>query len=263
MSILDKFSLKGKIALITAGAGPQFGSSLTEGLAEAGATVITASRSLERNLEFAESLRKKGYDAHGMQFELGNPESTHKLRDALLAQFGRLDVLVNSALARDAYGGGGFDTQTFEQWQESGTGDLAGLFLACQTFIPAMVKQGGGSIINISSIYGVVSNDPTLYEGTTMKQPPNYTFVKAGMINFTRYLACYYGKQGIRANCISPGGYFNNQPEPFLQNYNKRCPVGRLLGNDDIKGAVVFLASDASGYVTGHNLMVDGGWTAL
>lgn len=263
MSILDKFSLKGKIALITAGAGPQFGSSLSEGLAEAGATVITASRSLERNVEFAESLRKMGYDAHGMQFELGNPDSTRKLRDDLLAKFGRLDVLVNSALSRDAYGGGGFETQSFEQWEQSGTGDLAGLFLACQTFIPTMVKQGSGSVINISSIYGVVSNDPTLYEGTDMKQPPNYTFVKAGMINFTRYLACYYGKQGVRANCISPGGYFNNQPEAFLKNYNKRCPVGRMLGNDDIKGAVVFLASDASSYVTGHNLMVDGGWTAL
>ena len=263
MGILDKFSLKGKIALITAGAGPQFGSSLTEGLAEAGATVITASRSLERNQEFAEGLRKRGFDAHGMQFELGDPQSTVKLRDDLLAKFGRLDVLVNSALSRDAYGGGNFDTQTFEQWQQSGTGDLAGLFHICQVFIADMAKRKSGSIINISSIYGTVSNDPTLYEGTDMKQPPNYTFVKAGMLNFTRYLACYYGKQGVRANCISPGGYSNNQPAPFVEKYNKRCPVGRMLGTDDIKGAVVYLASEASAYVTGHNLAVDGGWTAL
>ena len=118
MSILEKFSLKGKIALITAGAGPQFGSSLTEGLAEAGATVITASRSLERNIEFAESLRQRGYDAHGLQFELGDPDSTLRLRDELLSKFGRLDVLVNSALSRDAYGGGGFDTQKFENWEQ-------------------------------------------------------------------------------------------------------------------------------------------------
>ena len=111
--------------------------------------------------------------------------------------------------------------------------------------------------------WGVVSNDPTLYEGTDMKQPPNYTFVKGGMINFTRYLACYYGKQGVRANCISPGGFFNNQPLPFLERYEKRVPVGRMLNDEDIKGAVVFLASDASAYVTGHNLMVDGGWTSL
>jgi NAD(P)-dependent dehydrogenase (short-subunit alcohol dehydrogenase family) len=142
-------------------------------------------------------------------------------------------------------------------------GDFSGLFHICQLFMAGMVKQGRGSIINISSIYGVVSNDPGLYEGTDMKQPPNYTFVKAGMINFTRYLACYYGKQGVRANCISPGGFFNNQPKPFLERYEKRVPVGRMLNDEDVKGAVVFLASDASAYVTGHNLMVDGGWTSL
>src|SRR5262245_55670766 len=184
MGILDRFSLKGRIALITAGAGPLFGSSLTEALAEAGATVITASRSLERNREYAEGLRRQGFDAHGLQFKLGDPDSTKALHDDVIDRFGRLDVLVNSALARDAYGGGGFDTQTFEHWKQSGTGDLAGLFQICQLFIPDMVRNRRGSIINISSIYGVVSNDPTLYEGTDMKQPANYPFVKAGMLNF-------------------------------------------------------------------------------
>ena len=124
-----------------------------------------------------------------------------------------------------------------------------------------MVRQGRGSIINISSIYGEVGNDPNLYIGTDMHPPPTYSFVKAGMINFTRYLACFYGKQGIRANCISPGGYLAGQAEAFLDRYNARVPIGRMLDNEDIKGAVVFLASDASSYVTGANLMVDGGWT--
>ena len=96
-----------------------------------------------------------------------------------------------------------------------------------------------------------------------MIQPPTYNFVKAGLINFTRYLACYYGKQGIRANCISPGGYFNHQPEPFVKRYSDRVPLGRMMGHDDLQGAVVFLASDASAYVTGANLLVDGGWTCL
>ena len=126
-----------------------------------------------------------------------------------------------------------------------------------------MVEQGRGSIINISSIYGVVGNDPTIYLDTDMKQPATYTFVKAGMINFTRYLANYYGKQGVRSNCISPGGYFDNQPDAFVNEYNKRVPVGRMLDNEDIKGAVVYLASDASEYVNVHNLLVDGGWTAV
>ncbi len=262
MGILDQFSLKGRVALVTAGAGPLFGSSLSEGLAEAGATVITASRSLERNQDFADQLRQQGYDAHGMQLDISDAASISQLRDQLLAQFGRLDVLVNSALARDGHVGR-FDEQTGEHCLRSAEGDFAGLFEICRAFLPAMIEQRRGSIINISSIYGVVANDPSLYAGTDMKQPPTYNFVKAGMINFTRYLACYYGKQGVRANCISPGGYFNNQPEPFLQRYQQRVPIGRMLHNDDIKGAVVFLASDASEYVTGANLMVDGGWTCL
>lgn len=262
MGILDRFSLQGRVALVTAGAGPQFGSSLSEGLAEAGATVVTASRSLEHNQEFAEQLRDLGHDVHGMQVNISDPASIHALRDQLLERFGRLDILVNSAVARDGHVGG-FEEQTAEVVLKSAAGDFAGLVEICRAFIPGMADQGRGSIINISSIYGVLSNDPNLYVGTDLKQPPTYNFVKAGMINFTRYLACYYGKQGVRANCISPGGYFANQPQPFLDRYQERVPVGRMLENDDIKGAVVFLASDASEYVTGANLMVDGGWTSL
>ena len=260
MGVLDKFSLKGRIALVTAGAGPLFGSSLSEGLAEAGAIVIVASRSLERNLRFAEGLVKKGYDAHGMQLDIADIDSIHRLHDQILEKFGRLDILVNSALARV---GGSFETQTPMDWMESAKGDMVGLFTICKAFVPDMVRQQKGSLINISSIYGVVANDPTLYEGTTMLQSPTYNFVKAGMINLTRHIANYYGKKGVRANCISPGGYLENQPKPFLDNYRQRVPIGRLLDNEDIKGAVVFLASDASAYVTGINLMLDGGWTSL
>jgi NAD(P)-dependent dehydrogenase (short-subunit alcohol dehydrogenase family) len=126
-----------------------------------------------------------------------------------------------------------------------------------------MQRQGGGSIINIASIYGVVANEPGLYAGTAMVQPPTYNFVKAGMINFTRYLASYYGRSGIRSNCISPGGYLNDQPAAFVERYSARVPLGRMMGPGDLQGAVVFLASDASAYVTGANLLVDGGWTCL
>ena len=261
MGILDRFSLKGRLALVTAGAGPLFGSSLSAGLAEAGATVITASRSLENNLRFADAMRSRGLDVHGMQCDLCDMNSIRQLHDNLISNFGHLDILVNSALARDGHAGGGFEEQTAAHCALSATGDFAGLFEICRQFIPGMVSRRKGAIINISSIYGVVSNDPQLYAGTDMKQPPTYNFVKAGMINFTRYLACYYGKQGIRANCISPGGYANHQPQPFVEQYESRVPIGRMLGDEDIKGAVVFLASDASEYVTGINLMVDGGWT--
>ncbi len=260
MSILDRFSLKGRIALVTGGAGPLFGSSISEALVEAGATLIAASRVFDTNQAFAEKLRNQGFDAHGMKVDIGELESIHRLHDEVLGKFGRLDILVNSAVVQQA---GSFESETPEDWLRSAQGDMVGLFALCKAFIPDMVRQGKGSIINISSIYGVVANDPSLYEGTPMLQPPHYTFVKAGMINFTRYIANYYGKKGVRANCISPGGYFNNQPEPFLSNYCNRVPLGRMLNNDDIKGAVVFLASDASEYVTGANILVDGGWTAL
>lgn len=260
MSVLNRFSLQGKVALVTAGAGPLFGSSLSTALAEAGATVVTASRSLERNLAFAEELRARGHDAHGLQFDLEDLQSIDALHEEVLRKFGGLDVLVNSALSRHGHTGA-FEEQTAESWQHCANGDFAGLFRLCQHAVKTMAGQGKGSIINISSIYGVVSNDPTIYRGTTMVQPATYNFVKAGMINFTRYLACYYGRRGVRANCISPGGYFNDQPEAFVANYAERVPLGRMLGNEDIQGAVVFLASDASAYVTGTNLMVDGGWT--
>lgn len=262
MNVLERFSLRGRVALVTAGAGPQFGQSISEALAQAGATVVTASRSLEANERYAESLRAAGHDAHGMQFDLSDPASIRQLHGDLLGRFGRLDILVNSALARDGHVGR-FEDQSPDVCLRSAQGDFAGLFVICQQFLPDMVRQGRGSIINISSIYGVVANDPTIYEGTSMVQPPTYNFVKAGMINFTRYLACYYGRQGVRANCISPGGYFNQQPPSFVEQYCRRVPVGRMLGHQDIQGAVVFLASDASEYVTGLNLLVDGGWTCL
>lgn len=262
MGVLDRFSLRGKVALVTAGAGPLFGASISTALAEAGGTVIVASRSLERNQEFAEELRGQGLDVHGDVLDICDQGSIERLKSSVLARFGRVDVLVNSALARDGHRGA-FEEETWHDWMKSAEGDYAGLFFLCQTFLPDMVRRRRGSIINISSIYGVVSNDPGLYEGTDMKQPPSYNFVKAGAINFTRYLASYYGKQGVRVNCISPGGFFNHQPEPFVKRYCERVPIGRMLTHEDLQGAVVFLASDASAYVTGVNLMVDGGWTCV
>ena len=260
MGVLQRFSLVGRIALVTGGAGPQFGRSLSEGLAEAGATVIVASRSLDRTTAFAEELRGRGHEAHGMVVDITETKSILQLHDDILAKFGRLDVLVNSALARVT---GTLETQTVDDYMYRAKGDMVGLFLMCRCFLDDMVRQRKGSIVNISSIYGVVGNDPTMYVGTQMLTDPTYNFVKAGMINYTRSVANYYGKQGVRANCISPGGYFNSQPEPFLRRYLDRVPLGRMMGHDDIKGAVVFLASDASEYVTGANLIVDGGWTAL
>jgi NAD(P)-dependent dehydrogenase (short-subunit alcohol dehydrogenase family) len=263
MAILERFSLNGRVALVTGGAGPLFGQSISTALSEAGATVVVASRSLERNRQFAQELQQRtGAAVHAMELDICDAASIRRLGPGVLDRFGRLDVLVNSALAREGHAGS-FAAQSFDRSLRAAAGDFAGLIELCQTFLPAMAERRRGSIINIGSIYGVVSNNPNLYEGVEMVQPPTYNFVKGGMIALTRYLASYYGKSGVRVNCISPGGYFNHQPAPFVERYCRHVPLGRMANADDVQGAVVFLASDASQYVTGINLMVDGGWTCL
>lgn len=262
MTLLDRFRLDGKLALVTAGAGPLFGSSCSEALAEAGATVITASRSLQRNEEYAEKLRARGFKAHGMQLDIADRESIEELHKRVTSEFGALDILVNSALVRPE-GVGNIEQITYEALLESAHADMVGLVWMCKCFCADMAERGQGSVINISSIYGIVGNDPNLYVGTDVKTYAAYPFVKGGMINFTRGLAAFYGKRGVRVNSISPGGYLHEQPETFGARYRERCPLGRMMNHEDIQGAIVFLASDASGYITGANLPVDGGWTAI
>jgi NAD(P)-dependent dehydrogenase (short-subunit alcohol dehydrogenase family) len=126
-----------------------------------------------------------------------------------------------------------------------------------------MAERGRGSVINIASMYGSVGADPTLYPGTGIKPPVVYPFLKGGMVNLTRTLAAHYGKHGVRVNSVSPGGYNPGCPEAFARRYVERCPLGRMMDHEDVQGSVVFLASDASRYVTGANLAVDGGWTAI
>src|SRR5262249_37803966 len=162
MGVLDRFSLKGRVALVTAGAGPLFGRSISTALAEAGATVVTASRSKKRNEQVAAEMRQLRHEVQGLGFGQENLASIDALHDQIQSRFGQLDVLVNSALARDGHVGA-FEDQTSETWEHAAQGDFAGLFRHCQRAVEAMKKQGRGSIINIASIYGVVSNDPGLY----------------------------------------------------------------------------------------------------
>src|SRR3954471_1759617 len=155
MGVLDRFSLQGRVVLVTAGAGPLFGRSISVGLAEAGATVVTASRSKERNEQFAVEMRQLGHDVHGLVFDQEDLASIDALHDQIQSRFGRLDVLVNSALALDGHVGV-FEKQTPETWDHAAKGDFAGLFRQCQRAVEIMKKEGRGSIINIASIYGVV-----------------------------------------------------------------------------------------------------------
>lgn len=260
MSVLDLFRLDGRIALVSGGAGI-YGVHISRALAEAGAKVLVAARNRERCEEVASKLRADGLDAVAASLDLSSADSILSLRAWIVENFGRLDILLNNAVAR---AGGDLGAVTEDEWESSMKVNSTGLFLACKIFGEQMVSQRLGVIINIASIYGVVGPDFNIYEGTEMSSPANYAFAKGGMINFTRYLASYYGRFGIRVNAISPGGFYTgDQPEEFVQRYSQKTILNRMATNDDIKGAVVYLASDASSYVTGQNLLVDGGWTAI
>lgn len=259
MSVSELFRLDGAVAIVTGGAG-LYGRHIALALAQAGAHIAVASRDLTAVNEFAEELTGQGLSASGHRLDLADEASIVALRHEVSGSFGRIDVLVNNAVAR-----AGTDLQrtTAEDWETTSRVNSRGLFLMTRECGAQMIEQRSGVIVNIASIYGMVGPEFAVYRSTGMTMPAFYAYDKGGMVNFTRYAACYYAPHGIRVNCISPGGLADgSQPEEFLANYRARVPMGRLAGSEDIKGAVVFLASPASGYVTGVNLPVDGGWTA-
>lgn len=258
MHIKELLSLKGKIILITGGAG-QYGKCLVEGLAEADGTVITASRNLDAGQKLAQDFNTRGLDVHAMQVDQADHDSVMELKQQVLEKFGRLDVFVNNAVSRPMVG----YNEPIEKFAESMRVNATGMMDILREMADLIAKSGGGSIINISSMMGMFGPDLTNYEGTEMgDMPPDYFFHRGGMINLTRYLARMLADKKIRANCISPGGLFNDQPQRFLENYCKKVPIGRMANNDDIKGLAVLLASDASAYINGENILMDGGMHA-
>jgi NAD(P)-dependent dehydrogenase (short-subunit alcohol dehydrogenase family) len=195
------------------------------------------------------------------QLDLAAEKSVRALCDDLLGRHGRIDILVNNAVSR---AGGDLRHSSVEDWEETMQVNATGLFLACKVFSEPMQQVHSGSIINIASIYGMVGPDFSIYENTGLTNPVNYAFAKGGMINLTRYLASFLAPYNVRVNCISPGGVQTDAtPRNFIPNYVRRTPMQRMGKPEDIKGAIVFFASDASEYVTGQNLAVDGGWTAI
>lgn len=260
MSVLDRFSLGGKVALVTGGAG-LYGRQLVRAVAQAGAITYVASRNLESLQALAESFAGEGLSIRPLQYDQGDEASVLALRDAILAQCGHVDVLVNNAVVRPMKKGYTDEASAFSQSMEV---NATGLFTISRAFGDVMAARRSGSIVNIGSIQGMIGPDPTIYRGTSMSGwYPDYFFHKGGMINFTRFLASYYGASNVRCNCVSPGGYQTpNHPESFVEHYSDRTFLGRLGNDTDLMGAVVFLASDASAYITGVNLPVDGGYTA-
>ena len=262
MPILERFSLKGKAALVTGGAG-MYGRQIVAALAEAGAETYVASRNLAALQEVAKEHRERGENVTALRYDQSDESSILALRDEIVKRSGGTDVLVNNSVLRPMKKGYCDDASTFA---ESMRVNATGLFVITRAFGDSMAERDkGGSIINIGSIQGMVGPDSTIYHGTEMSgfSFPDYFFHKGGVINFTRFVASYYGDKGIRCNCLSPGGLWTpKMPGAFVRQYSERTFLGRLANDTDLKGAVVFLASDASIYVTGVNIPVDGGYTA-
>lgn len=195
--------------------------------------------------------------------DITSDKSVNEAIDVVMKSYGRVDALINNAYPRTRDWGRPFEEIDPESWRKNVDWQLNSHFVISQRVIKHMVVQRSGNIVNIASIYGVVGNDFTIYEGTPIVPPAAYSAIKGGTISFTRYLASCYGKFGIRVNCVSPGGIFDNQPEKFVKAYERRVPMGRMGSPSDIAPVVEFLVSDDSRYITGQNIIVDGGWTAI
>lgn len=259
MSVLDTFSLKGKVALITGGAG-LYGRQIVKALAQAGATTYTTSRRKEQLNEIEQQFREEHCEVKVLYMDQADESSILAVRDYIIDQEGRADILVNNAVAR-----------TMSSWQDSANKfaesmavNATGLFVISRAFGDVMAEQNSGSIIHVGSMQGMIGPDHTLYEGLDFHGfVPDYFFHKGGMINFTRFMASYYGLHNVRCNCISPGGYQSHRTPPeFVSRYKERTFLRRMANDTDLMGVIVFLASDASRYVTGVNIPVDGGYTA-
>ncbi len=266
---MELFSLKNKTAIVTGALG-LIGKEHCSALSEAGANVVVADINEKDCVKFAATLQSGSI---GLAIDVTSPDSIKKLRDKVLANFGHIDVLVNNAAINDMFENpkaaseqSKFENYPLELWQKSIDVNLTGVFLCSQIFGTVMAKQKSGSIINIASTYGITAPDQSLYikeDGSqSFYKPPAYSATKGAVIMFTKYLAAYWGKNNVRVNTLSPGGVENSQDEFFVKKYSEKTPLGRMANPTDYKGALIFLASDASSYMTGANLVVDGGWTS-
>lgn len=259
----ELFSLKGKVAIVTGGRG-LYGTGISLGLCEMGATVVIASRNGAACEEYAAQLREQGYSAIGLSLDLSDDASIKALAKEVFDRYGRIDILVNNAVDRRNMVS--LQDATREKLQASADTNLQGQILLSQAVLAYMVPAGKGSIINVSSMRGLDCPHFPFYPETWGDQPINYTTEKWAMVGMTKYMAGRYGKHHIRVNCIAPGGFdpgLADDPDKqaFQQTYIENCPLGCWASEDDIKGPVAFLASDASAYITGATLVMDGGWT--
>jgi|Napbiome12C3dose_1001474.scaffolds.fasta_scaffold00008_94 NAD(P)-dependent dehydrogenase (short-subunit alcohol dehydrogenase family) len=261
-SYLDKFSLKEKVAFVTGGVG-LIGTEVTKALADAGAKVVILDIDQKKAELLQQKLTGESRDIEIETFDITDLSNIDKAIDELKSKYGRIDVWVNTAYPRTPDWGNKVEDLTIESWQKNVEMHLNSYSWISRKVCLIMKEQQSGSLINFGSIYGVVGNNFNIYEGTSMNPPMAYSAIKGGIINLTKYLASYFGKYNVRANTVCPGGIFDNQDPTFVKNYSENTPLKRMGKPEDIALAVLFLASDASSYITGTTLMVDGGWTAI
>jgi len=280
----ELFDLNGRVAVVTGGAG-LLGAEFCQTLAKAGAQVVIADLNFDAAQSLSDAICQAGGQAIPVRTDVTNLESVQQMVSSALHAFNRLDILVNSAALDPKFdpqhisagvdrqsipavpylAAGAFEDFPLEAWNQALSVNLTGAFLCCQAAAPAMLSQGCGVIVNLSSIYGLAGPDQRLYQHpghSPQYKPVYYSVTKFGILGLTRYLATYYAGKNIRVNALSPGGVFNGHDEDFVQAYSARTVLGRMAEKDEMNGALLFLVSDASAYMTGANLIVDGGWTS-
>lgn len=272
MEPTDKlFSVEGKVIAII-GATGILGRQYTKFLSSAGANVAIGDINKETCFDLAAKMKEKyKTDPMAYHIDISDEHQIEGYFKELMNKYGRLDVLINNVQTKPEGFYAPFETYKKETLSKVLDANLGGAVISCQRACHIFLKQGYGNIINISSTYGNVGADQRLYEGvkniyfpdSPFSSPVSYAITKAGMINLTRYLASYYREKNIRVNCLTPGGVFDNHDDAFVKNYSHRTILGRMADKNEYNGAILFLASEASSYMTGSNLVVDGGWTAI
>lgn len=263
INYLEKFSLKNKVVYVTGAAG-FLGSEISCALAAAGAKTILLDIDESRGKLLEKKLQRKGYKAHYRYFDVADIQNIEAGCRNLLNRYHRMDVWVNCAYPQtNDWWNKTVEDLSLESWQKNVDMNLNGTAWLSRAVAMIMKSQGGGSIINMGSIYGVVGNDFTIYENTEMMGSMPYSVIKGGIVNLTRYMAAYFGPHNVRVNSVCPGGIFHNENPVFVKNYSHKTPLKRMGNPDEVASVVLFIASDAASYITGATIMVDGGWTAI
>ena len=271
LNIRDAFDLAGRVSIVTGGAG-LLGKEFSRTLAESGAGVVISDLDADAASQTAEELQGGDREVIAVSTDVTNPDAVNEMVELVLTQYGRVDILVNSAALDPKFDPNHpthelieFEDFPLEAWNQALAVNLTGLFLSSQAVMRPMLEQESGVIINLCSTYGLVGPDQRIYEQPGQPKrykPVYYSVTKAGVLGLTRYLATYYAGKGIRVNALTPGGVFSGHDEEFVRQYSARTVLGRMARPDELNAALLFLASDASSYMTGANLVVDGGWTA-